>query len=203
MNGNIPSAPPGNFMYPRIGEYQPQQTLDENVNNFERKISSILGKYKFKNNTRNNYQEMFKKITELTNEFKQSNSIEDDKKDRELPKLNHHYANKYDDKNFEKFEQHFKMCQYYFSNGQKELFESIQIIKSRKNELKDMRCIPANMTRKVYDEIKSYEQLLNETKNAFEHKYGRYSQFKKKLNKEIKEEKKLIGSYKKFMNKYL
>ena len=121
----------------------------------------------------------------------------------ELPVINYHNENKYDDNNFEKFEQHFKMCEFYFSKGQKELFERIQIIKNRKKELKNMRCIPSHITRSVFEEIKSHEQLLDATKNIFEHKYGKYSKFKKKIQKEIKEEKTRIGSYKKFMNKYM
>jgi hypothetical protein len=217
MNGNNPSAPPGNFIYPHIeikpsvpsdnfiyphiGEYQPTQ-LDKNVNNLEREILSILGQYKFNSNNDTDYKEMMNKISELTKNFKHLYYIEQ-KNDVELPEINHHYSNDHNDENFEKFEQHFKMCQYYFSKGKKELFERIQIIKGRKNELKDMRRIPANITRKVFEEIKSYEKLLDKTKDAFEYKYGRYSQFKKKFNKEIKEEKKLIGSYKRFMNKYM
>ena len=54
-----------------------------------------------------------------------------------------------------------------------------------------------------YLTVINYEKLLDTTKNAFQHKYGNYSKFKKKINEEIKEDKKPIGSYKKFMNKYL
>lgn len=213
MTSNNPSAPPldnrqrWNYLYPKIentgySNYHHEEYhegYDKNINDLEQKILSITGNYKYKQNTSNDYRKMKQEINELISNFKKEYHCNNE----ELPNINHHYSNKDDDNNFEKFEQHFKMCEYYFSKGQKELFERIQIIKNRKKELKDMRCIPANITRKVFDEIKSYEKLLDTTKNAFQHKYGNYSKFKKKIKEEIKEDKKRIGSYKKFMNKYL
>ena len=206
MTDNNPSAPPPenserwSHLYPNIQEYQyPQEGYDKTIYNLEQNILSITSKYKYKKNTSNDYLKMIEEIKQETIKFEKkyiSNNIE-------LPVINYHNENKYDDNNFEKFEQHFKMCEFYFSKGQKELFERIQIIKNRKKELKNMRCIPSHITRSVFEEIKSYEQLLDATKNIFEHKYGKYSKFKKKIQKEIKEEKTRIGSYKKFMNKYM
>ena len=108
----------------------------------------------------------------------------------------------YHDLNFEKFEQNFKLCQYFYSKGQKDLFDHINIIKNRKKELEAMRRIPQHLTRKVFDEIQKCKELEIFYKKTFEHKYGKYHKFKAKIIKKEKEENKLKSSYKSFMNKY-
>ena len=134
MTGNNPSAPPLNNsgmwpqLYPKPQLYQyNQEGYDSNISDLEQKLLSITSNYKYKQNTSNDYRKMKQEINELISNFKKENHCNNE----ELPSINHHYSNKDDDNNFEKFEQHFKMCEYYFSKGQKELFDNTRQLWTR------------------------------------------------------------------------
>tara|TARA_B100001013_G_scaffold95788_1_gene53547 strand:- start:405 stop:1016 length:612 start_codon:yes stop_codon:yes gene_type:complete len=199
-NKHNPSAPPlpnnqeNLHYYPQIKNYVPGQFDDLYIVNLEQEISNVLSKYKHQHNT--TYDNMIYKITKKLNEFKNNHNIQNNQ--QQIQENNSTEI----DKNFEKFEQNFKLCQYFYSKGQKELFDHINIIKNRKKELEAMRRIPQHLTRKVFDEIQKCKELEIFYKKTFEHKYGKYHKFKAKIKNKEKEENKLKSSYKSFMNKY-
>lgn len=181
--------------YPQIQSYEPGEINDLYIVEFEKQISKICSKYKHQHNQ--TYDNMIYEINKTLNTFKNNHNIQN--KQEQIQENN---INKENDKNFEKFEQNFKLCQYFYSKGQQELFNHIIVIKNRKKELEAMRRIPQHLTRKVFDEIQKCKELEIFYKKTFEHKYGKYHKFKAKIKKKEKEENKLKSSYKSFMNKY-
>ena len=173
--------------YPPIQNYEPGEINDLCIVELEKRISKIFSKYKYKHNR--TYNDMIHEINETLNKFKNNQNVQN-KQENNI------------DKNFEKFEQNFKLCQYFYSKGQQELFDHIIVIKNRKKELETMRRIPQYLTRKVFDEIQQCKELQTFYKKTFEHKYGKYHKFKAKIIRKEEEEKKSKSSYKSFMNKY-
>jgi len=201
-----PSAPPqqmfaveqkqSNYLYPNIK--QPGSIYDKNIIELEQSISNILKKYKMQKNDKTSYKNMIIEIDNITRQFNSHHNLNETNNNIEHKNQQN---TSYYDLNFDKFEQNFKLCQYYFSKGQEELFTHINVIIERKNELKNMRQIPSHLQRQVYDEIKMCESLHLKYKNEFEHKYGKFKKFKQKLKEKKKQENLRIGKYKKFMNK--
>ena len=207
-NKHNPSAPPllnnqeNLHYYPQIKNYVPGEFNDLYIVNLEQEISNVLSKYKHQHNT--TYDNMIYEITKKLNKFKNNHNIQNNKpqiQENNSTEIQENNSTEID-KNFEKFEQNFKLCQYFYSKGQKDLFDHINIIKNRKKELEAMRRIPQHLTRKVFDEIQKCKELEIFFKKTFEHKYGKYHKFKAKIIKKEKEENKLKSSYKSFMNKY-
>jgi len=207
-NKHNPSAPPllnnqeNLHYYPQIKNYVPGEFNDLYIVNLEQEISNVLSKYKHQHNT--TYDNMIYEITKKLNKFKNNHNIQNNKpqiQENNSTEIQENNSTEID-KNFEKFEQNFKLCQYFYSKGQKDLFDHINIIKNRKKELEAMRRIPQHLTRKVFDEIQKCKELEIFYKKTFEHKYGKYHKFKAKIIKKEKEENKLKSSYKSFMNKY-
>ena len=201
-NKHNPSAPPlpnnqeNLHYYPQIQNYVPGQFDDLYIVNLEQEISNVLSKYKHQHNT--TYDNMIYEITKKLNKFKNNHNHNIQNNQPQIQENNSTEI----DKNFEKFEQNFKLCQYFYSKGQQELFNHIIVIKNRKKELETMRRIPQHLTRKVFDEIQKCKELEIFYKKTFEHKYGKYHKFKAKIKNKEKEENKLKSSYKSFMNKY-
>jgi hypothetical protein len=214
-NFNYPSAPPqqmyvveqnqnqsqnqsqSNSLYPNLK--QPGVFCDNNIIELEQNISNIFKKYKIKKNDKTSYKNMMIEIDTISRQFNSHHNLNEKKEIR--VENRHPQNNTYHDLNFEKFEQNFKLCQYYYSKGQQDLFTHINVIKVRKNELKNMRQIPKHLQRQVYDEMKMCESLHLKYKNEFEHKYGKFKKFKQKLKEKRKQENLRIGKYKNFMNK--
>ena len=206
-NFYYPSAPPQqmsvveqkqrNSLYPNLK--QPGLIYDKNIIELEQSISNIFKKYKMQTNDKTSYKNMMIEIDTITRQFNSHHNLNENEKNN--LKGENQQNTTYHDLNFEKFEQNFKLCQYYFSKGQEDLFTHVNVIKARKNELKDMRQIPCHLQRQVYDEMKMCETLHLKYKNEFEHKYGKFKKFKQKLKEKKKQENLRIGKYKNFMNK--
>tara|TARA_B100000678_G_C18219824_1_gene506712 strand:+ start:2223 stop:2858 length:636 start_codon:yes stop_codon:yes gene_type:complete len=184
-------------LYPNLN--QPGLVYDKNIIELEQSISNIFKKYKIQKNDKTSYKNMMIEIDTITRQFNSHLNLNEK---NEMKDENQQPQNTtYHDLNFEKFEQNFKLCQYYYLKGQQDLFTHVNIIKARKNELKNMRQIPGHLQRQVYDEMKMCESLHLKHKNEFEHKYGKFKKFKQKLKEKKKQENLRIGKYKNFMNK--
>jgi hypothetical protein len=207
-NFYYPSAPPQqmsvveqkqrNSLYPNLK--QPGLVYDKNIIELEQSISNIFKKYKMQKNDKISYKNMMIEIDTITRQFNSHHNL-NEKNEKNNLKGENQQNTTYHDLNFEKFEQNFKLCQYYYSKGQQDLFTHVNVIKARKNELKNMRQIPNHLQRQVYDEMKMCETLHLKYKNEFEHKYGKFKKFKQKLKEKKKQENLRIGKYKNFMNK--
>ena len=148
-NFNYPSAPPqqmyvveqnqnqsqnqsqSNSLYPNLK--QPGVFCDNNIIELEQNISNIFKKYKIKKNDKTSYKNMMIEIDTISRQFNSHHNLNEKKEIR--VENRHPQNNTYHDLNFEKFEQNFKLCQYYYSKGQQDLFTHINVIKVRKNEL--------------------------------------------------------------------